>query len=272
MLIKTILETLLILEATGDGEETKLTKAKIKELSKEWAYLEKQAAVMSLLTKKITSRIDEIQEVLLPVVKEEESKTVAVNHALIEYASRKSTSVKYQKAFEKALELVNAEQKAFLEEFKETVTNRSVIESVKLVDPKLGEFLAQLKTLDVESLISLLPKVKKLNEWSSRSVAEIQQDIDNLIQKALRSEKEAMSEISAELGKLQKEKIIALDAEYQGKREGVMTEGKIKDAVVGAVEKLVGHFKRAVKSLTAKQKRVTIAADRLEAAASSKDR
>lgn len=269
MLINTILETLLIVEATGDDEQTKLTKAKIKELSKEWSYLEKQAAVMALLTKKITSRIEEIQEVLLPVVKEEESKAISVNHALIEYASRKSTGVKYQKAFEKALELVNAEQKAFLEDFKETVTTRSVIESVKLVDPKLGEFLAQLKTLDVESLISLLPKVKKLNEWSSRSVAEIQQDIDRLIEKALRSDKEEMPAISAELGKLQKEKIVALDAEYKGK---MMTEGKIKDAVIGAVDKLVSYFKRAVKSLTSKQKRVNIAVDRLEAAASSKDR
>ena len=264
MLLELFLESSFILE--DDSEEVKLTKKQIQELAKEWAFLEKQAAVMNIITKKISSRVDQIQSQLLPVVKKEEAKSMTVKHAMIEYTTRKSTSVKYQKAFERALEVVNDEQKKFLEEYKETVTTRGIIENVKLVDPKLAQLLNELQTLDITSLIELLPRVKNLNEWAQRSVADVQQEISDLMKQALTADRSTMSDINTRLGQLQKEKRLALDREYEEKK---LKEAAVTDKVKAAVTKLVELFMVGIKSLTRTQKSSIIAVDRLEEAASA---
>lgn len=169
MLLELYMESCLIRET--DEPQVKLSKKKINDLAKEWAFLESQVAVMNLITKKIATRVDEIQSQLLPIVKKEEAKSLSVKHAMIEYTTRKTTSVKYQAAFERALEEVNEEQRAFLKEYKETVTTRGVIENVKLIDPKLGQLLNELKTKDLLSLLDLLPKVKSVDEAYTRRVA-----------------------------------------------------------------------------------------------------
>jgi hypothetical protein len=264
MLLKLYLESSFILEE--DDEEVKLTKKQIQELAKEWAFLERQAAVMNIITKKIASRVDQIQSQLLPVVKKEEAKSMTVKHAMLEYTTRKTTSVKYQKAFERALELVNDEQKKFLEEYKETVTTRGVIENVKLVDPKLAQVLNELQTLDITSLIELLPRVKNIEESVGRSVAEIQQEISSLMQKALTADRKFMPEINTRLGQLQKEKRIALDREFEEKK---LKEASATDRVKGAISKLVEIFLAKLKSLTRTQKSSIMAVDQLEEAASA---
>lgn len=266
MLLQLYMESAFIKE--DDEAEVKLTKKKIQELAKEWSYLEKQAAIMNALTEKISSRVKEIQSQLLPVVKKEEAKSIAVKSAMVEYTTRKSTSVKYQKAFERALEIVNEEQKQFLEEFKETVTSRGVIESVKLVDPTLAQFMNEVKTADAATLIELLPRAKGLNEYYDRSLSQIESEIKGLMKKAIGAPKEQMRDISVKLSQLQKEKRLALDREYEEKH---LKESGLTDKVKAAVQSIVGFFREKIKGLTAKQKQTTLAVNQLEQAASAKD-
>lgn len=165
MLLKLFIESEL-------SEAPELSQRKLNALVKEWSFLAKQAAVLNALAKRISSRVAEIEETLHPIVKAEETKQLAVKHTLVEYTTRKQTKVKYKEVFEKALEVVNEEQKTFLQEYKEEMTDRGTVESLKLVDPELAQLVKNLNVMTGEELISMLPRLNEsqINEVSFPSV------------------------------------------------------------------------------------------------------
>lgn len=143
-----------------DAKELKVTKKEIATLTAEWKLLMAQTEILTALSKKIASRSEEIEKVLLPVVQKEEAKTLLVKNSMLEYKERNTTGVAYAKIYAKALEIVNEEQKKVLEEYKESMTNKDVKRSLNLIDPKLAKLASDIKVASNEQLVDMLQHVK----------------------------------------------------------------------------------------------------------------
>ena len=143
-----------------EAKELKLTKKEIVKLTEEWKLLQAQTEVLTALTKKINARSNELESILLPIVEKEESKTMLVKNAMLEFKPRKTTGVAYAKIYARALELVNEEQVKVLEEYKEAMTTSDTKKSLNLIDPKLAKLASDIKVMSNEELIAMLAHVK----------------------------------------------------------------------------------------------------------------
>lgn len=134
----------------------------IEEKVQEWRGIKKQQAVFVAITKMMASRISELEADLLPYVKDIAEQQTVIDTAVVAYKTRNATSVKYQAAFAKALEISNKKQREVLQEFLTTVTTKDTKESVAIADPDLEEFLAKLSDVSIDELADKIGDVSKL--------------------------------------------------------------------------------------------------------------
>lgn len=128
----------------------------------EWRLLKQQEAVVKAVTKVMTTRIAELEDDFLPVVKEMKNQQTVIDNAIVEYKTRKTTSIKYKEAFEKALEIATKKQREVLNTFLAGVTDKGEKEFVEIADPDLAEFLKDLKGVDVAKLTAKFGSIEKM--------------------------------------------------------------------------------------------------------------
>jgi exonuclease VII large subunit len=83
-----------------------------------------------------------------------------IDNAVVQFKSRKTSSIKYEAAFQKALEISNKTQRKTLNEFLDSVTKKGVSEKVAVADPELEEFMKELKDITPEELVSKMGTLK----------------------------------------------------------------------------------------------------------------
>lgn len=129
--------------------------------------LSKKLSVAAALAKKMGQRVQELEALLLPIVKETEAQQLTIDKAIVKFNTRNVTGISYKSAFEKALELVNEEQRENLKKFLETVTNRDVKEYVEVVDTEVASLLDRVKAAeksdDAAALERIMSDVLKLS-------------------------------------------------------------------------------------------------------------
>jgi septal ring factor EnvC (AmiA/AmiB activator) len=126
----------------------------------EWRELKKKQAVLSNVNKMLTNGINELEAQMLPIIKCMDNQQDVVDNAIIEYKSRKTKGVKYEAAFNKALEICNKSQRKVLNEFLDSVTTKGVNESLKIADPEITEFSKMLKDVEADELLAKMGNVQ----------------------------------------------------------------------------------------------------------------
>ena len=139
-------------------EEDKKTVKELNGLMAQWEVTAQKLEVLETLTKKLKAQNAEIEKVFFPLAKESASKTATIRSTIVQYKTRKTTSVSYKSAFEKALGLVNAEQKSFLESFLKSVTSEGLSESIGFSNPRVQKITENYKMLKLKLILMLLQK------------------------------------------------------------------------------------------------------------------
>lgn len=175
----------------------------------DWQNFKRQYSVLVLVADKIATRISEIEKDLKDVTKGAANQQVTIDDAIVSYKTRGNTSVSYAKVYAKALEIATADQKAVLEAFKATVTSNSVTESLKIVDPKLEEFLLGLKSVTVDVLLTKLQDIKEIPDKAPDFVVNAQSEsvvsaIKDIWKKVKASWNTVLSKLHTALSKGQK--------------------------------------------------------------------
>lgn len=147
-----------------------VSKAEQKRLMKEWRELSIEKTLFELLFKKMAARTSEIEDVLMPIVRDADNQKEVIDNAIVEYKSRTGvTSYPYSDLWAQALKTVNEDQKAVLEAYQETMKKTGKLsESLKFCDPKMEKILAGVnKDLTIEELKAILVKIAKLPDHQS---------------------------------------------------------------------------------------------------------
>jgi ABC-type oligopeptide transport system substrate-binding subunit len=139
-------------------EEDKKTVKELNSLMAQWEVTAQKLEVLETLTKKLKTQNAEIEKVFFPLAKESASKTATIRSTIVQYKTRKTTSVSYKSAFEKALGLVNAEQKAFLESFLKSVTSEGLSESIGFSNPRVQKIAEKLQNAKTEADLNAIAK------------------------------------------------------------------------------------------------------------------
>lgn len=180
------------------SEATKsITKKQQKELIAEWKKLSAQLNVIGALSKKMSSRVSEIESALLPIAKEAEDKVFLVGTTLVKYQSSSRTSVSYSALFTEALTRVNEETKAALENYKLSITKTNVIESLEIVDPKVAVALKDInKNTTLEELQALAREILRLpDEQTAQDLTE--GSIVTLVKSSINALKSAFKSVAS---------------------------------------------------------------------------
>jgi len=129
----------------------------------EWQTLKRQMAVLSLLSKKIGSRVTEIDGDLTQVTKASAGQVVQIDEATVKYSTRKvGTTPKYKELYLHAYSKATKAVKAASDKLKESMMNPSLKESLKIADPALDAFLEQMKHMSMDELGQQLSFVGKI--------------------------------------------------------------------------------------------------------------
>lgn len=134
----------------------------VEKMFREWQGMKRRFAVLDLVARKVAARIGELEGDLTGFIKQTHEQQFMIDDALAQYNTKKHTSTKYASVFKKALEIATADQKKILEEYKEAQTTRSVIDSVKIVDPNLESFLTSLNKMPTDQLLGLMKDVQDI--------------------------------------------------------------------------------------------------------------
>lgn len=158
----------------------------ISEQVKEWNALQKKMAVISAISKAITSRVGELETSFDSILEKLKNQRKEVDGVILEYAQVKGRkSVGYKEGVAKALELLTAKKKEEFEEFMKSVTHEAEMKTVLSIEsPELGEFMDSLKGISGKELldraeeigteIEKLPnQVKKLREGVAKNIATV---------------------------------------------------------------------------------------------------
>ncbi len=190
------------IEKKEERQELAVAQEKVEEAIDRWKQLVKIQALLDKALGPIKKEISSIEDFLTPVTKEAYKGIYKVNDSIVELKSRSTTSVKYQQVVQKALEIANEEHRKILEATIESVTTRGVSESVKLLDPELDKYLADIKdAITGDDILERLGDLEKLPR--------------NIINKK--------------------------------KRDGLLGESQINEAIIPSIKKIFGDISRMLK-------------------------
>lgn len=136
------------------------------EMIEEWELINARLEVLVVLVKKLSERSDEIEDMLLPIVKAVTGQQTAIKNAVLTYKSSPGrTTYAYKTAFEMALTKVDDATRKELEAFAGSVDVKKVgdpTEHLKIVSPKVARVAMKLKNAKtVDDLRNLAKAVLK---------------------------------------------------------------------------------------------------------------
>lgn len=168
----------------------------------EWQKLKRQKAILELVASKIGGRIGEIEGELMQVTKSAHAQTVMIDEAVVTYKTRKTgTTPKYKELFLKALSYCNEEQKAAVEELKQSMINPGISETLKIIDPELDNFLDALKYMDADELYAKLDDIKnipdKAPDYAEKALESLDPTMEGIMDKFRETLKKWVGKIKA---------------------------------------------------------------------------
>ena len=173
------LSNLYLFEAFSPEEIDKMLQDGIAE----WKELKKNLMLVEEIAGIIKSRVADVENEMNQVMADSGDTKKPVDTAILTIGSRKTTSVKYKEAFEKALEVSNAKTKAYLEEFVKSVTSETTKSVFAIKDASLAHVLSDFERAKPEDLLKMvkklktLPAKKKIDETITQSIKEIFQKL-----------------------------------------------------------------------------------------------